>query len=74
MEKKQVVYELRLSYNGPVSIEEFYGEVEKWMDEKGMQKDIKRKSEEVKPKGKKMTSGWLASLHNAKGNCLTYSM
>jgi len=22
----------------------------------------------------KMTSGWLASLHNAKGKCLTYSM
>jgi len=54
MEKKQIVFDLRLSYNGPLLITEFYAEVEKWMEEKGMQKDIKRKSEEVKSKGKKI--------------------
>ncbi|MAH01947.1 hypothetical protein CMO87_01815 [Candidatus Woesearchaeota archaeon] len=54
VEKKQIVFDLRLSYNGPLSIEEFYKEVEKWMEEKGLQKDIKRKSEDVVSKGKKI--------------------
>ena len=54
VEKKHVVFDLRLNYNGPLSIEEFYAEVEKWMEEKGLQKDLKRKTEEVKPKGKKI--------------------
>jgi hypothetical protein len=57
-EKKHVVNELRLSYNGPVSIEEFYAEVEKWMDENGMQKDLKKKSEKVTSKGKDIE--WIA--------------
>jgi len=52
VEKKQLVFDLRLNYNGPLSIEEFYAEVEKWMSEKGMQKDLKRKSEELTSKGK----------------------
>ena len=47
MEKKHIVFDLRLSYNGPLSVEEFYGEVEKWMEEKGLQKEIKRKSEDI---------------------------
>lgn len=54
VEKKHIVNELKLSYNGPLSIEEFYREVENWMSEKGMQKDIKRKSEDVSSKGKKI--------------------
>ena len=57
VEKKQLVFDLRLNYNGPLSIEEFYAEVEKWMSEKGMQKDLKRKSEEVTSKGK--TVEWI---------------
>ena len=54
VEKKHIVFDLRLSYNGPLSIEEFYAEVEKWMEEKGLQKDLKKKSEDVDPKGKKI--------------------
>lgn len=54
VEKKHIVFDLRLSYNGPLSIEEFYAEVEKWMDKKGMHKELKRKTEDVKPKGKKI--------------------
>ena len=63
VEKKHIVFDLRLSYNGPLSIEEFYAEVEKWMEEKGLQKDLKKKSEEVDPKGKKKKkSGALFSI------------
>jgi len=54
VEKKHIVFDLRLSYNGPLSIEEFYAEVEKWMEEKGLQKELKRKSEDVTSKGKKI--------------------
>lgn len=54
VEKKHVVFDLRLNYDGPLSIEEFYAEVEKWMEKNGLQKDLKRKTEEVKPKGKKI--------------------
>ena len=54
VEKKHIVFDLRLNYNGPLSIEKFYEEVEKWMNEKGLQKDLKRKSEDVSPKGKKI--------------------
>jgi len=54
VEKKHVVFDLRVAYNGPLSIEEFYAEVEKWMEEKGLQKEIKRKSENVTSKGKKI--------------------
>jgi len=54
VEKKHVVFDLRLSYNGPLSVEGFYAEVEKWMEEKGLQKDIKKKSENITSKGKKI--------------------
>ncbi|MFH0867782.1 MAG: hypothetical protein V1831_00560 [Candidatus Woesearchaeota archaeon] len=69
VEKKQIVYDLRLSYNGPLSIEEFYAEVERWMGEKGMQKDIKRKSEDVTSKGKKIEwiiEAWKSPVRAAK--------
>lgn len=54
VEKKQIVFDLRATYNGPLSIENFYEEVEKWMEEKGLQKELKRKSEDVTTKGKKL--------------------
>jgi len=54
VEKKQLVFDLMLKYNGPLSIEEFYKEVEKWIEEKGLHKELKRKSEEVTSKGKKI--------------------
>ena len=39
VEKKHVVFDLRVAYNGPLSIEGFYAEVEKWIEEKGIQKE-----------------------------------
>jgi len=69
MEKKHVVFDLRISYNGPLSIVEFYAEVEKWMDEKGLQKDLKRKSEDVSSKGKKIEwiiEAWNEATHLVK--------
>jgi hypothetical protein len=54
VEKKIVVYDLRLSYNGPFKMEEFYKEVEDWIKEKGMEKELKKKMEHVTPKGKEV--------------------
>ena len=54
VEKKQLVYELLLNYDGPFSVEGFYAETEKWMQENGMQKDLKSKSEEITPNGRKV--------------------
>lgn len=54
VEKKFVVYDLRISYNGPVRIEDFYKEVEDWMRQKGLSKELKKKSENVTSKGKKL--------------------
>jgi len=69
VEKKHVVFDLRLRYSGPLSIERFYEEVEKWMEERGLQKDLKRKSEDVNPKGKKIEwiiEAWRQATHNVK--------
>lgn len=69
VEKKIVVYDLRLSYNGPLSMEAFYKEVEDWMKEKGMQKDLKKKMEHVTPKGKEIewvVECWKDLAHFAK--------
>jgi hypothetical protein len=69
VEKKHIVNELKLNYNGPLLIENFYREVENWMSEKGMQKDLKRKSEEVGSKGKKIEweiEAWKAISHVVK--------
>jgi len=69
MEKKQIVFDLRLNYNGPLSVEELYEEVEKWMSERGLHKELKRKSEEVKSKGKKIEwiiECWKEVTHQVK--------
>ena len=42
-EKKQVLYDLRTSYNGPFVVEEFYAEVDNWIREKGHEKEQKKK-------------------------------
>ena len=68
-EKKHVVFDLRFSYNGPLSIEEFYAEVDKWMEEKNLNKDIKRKSEDVTSKGKKIEwiiEAWRQAAHHVR--------
>lgn len=69
VEKKHIVFDLRVNYNGPLSIETFYEEVEKWMKEKGLQKELKRKSEDVSSKGKKLEwiiEAWKSLTHEHK--------
>ena len=53
-EKKQVLYDLRISYNGPFAVEEFYAEVDNWIREKGYEKEQKKKMEQVTKYGKKI--------------------
>lgn len=69
MEKKIVVDGLRFSYNGPFDIIEFYKEVEKWMQENGMEKEVKKKLEIVEEKGKKiewLVECWKMAMAQAK--------
>ena len=54
VEKKQVLYDLRTTYNGPFVVEDFYAEVENWVREKGMEKEPKKKMEHVTKNGKKI--------------------
>ena len=69
VEKKQIVFDLMLKYNGPLSVEEFYAEVEKWIEEKGLQKETKRKSESVTSKGKRVEwviEAWKSPVRSVK--------
>ena len=52
VEKKFVVDGMKLSYNGPFDIIEFYKKVDEWISSKGKEKEIKKKTEHVEPKGK----------------------
>lgn len=66
VEKKQIVHGLRYNYNGPLNIEEFYAEVEDWAAKKGYHRDLKRKSEYLRKKGKQIE--WIVEFwegHNA---------
>ena len=61
VERKQVLYDLRTSYNGPFIAEDFYAEVENWIKEKGFEKDPKKRMEHVTKNGKKIE--WLVEAH-----------
>ena len=61
-EKKQVLYDLRTSYNGPFIIEEFYAEVDNWIKERGFEKEPKKKMEQVAKDGKKIH--WIIEVHS----------
>jgi hypothetical protein len=68
-EKKQVLYDLRLSYSGPFLTEEFYADIDKWIDERGFEKEPKKKMEHITKEGKKMEylieiQSHLDSLHH----------
>ena len=54
VEKRHVVDELRLHYDGVFDIIEFFKEVEDWIESNGYQKEIKKKAEYVEPTGKKL--------------------
>ena len=53
-EKKQVLYDLRTAYNGPFVVEDFYAEIDKWISEKGYEKEPKKKTENATKDGKKI--------------------
>ena len=61
MERKQVLYDLRTTYNGPFIVEDFYAEVDNWIKEKGYEKEPKKKMEHVTKNGKKIE--WLIEAH-----------
>ena len=61
VEKKQVLYDLRTTYNGPFLVEDFYAEVENWIREKGFEKEPKKKMEHVTKNGKKIE--WVIEAH-----------
>lgn len=62
VEKKQVLYDLRTTYNGPFVVEDFYGEVERWIGEKGFEKEPKKKLEHITKNGKRIE--WLIEAHH----------
>ena len=54
VEKRLVVDNLRLNYNGVFDVIDFYKEVEDWIARHGMEKETKKKGEHIKPKGKEI--------------------
>ena len=54
VEKKQVLYDLTSAYSGPFIVEEFYAEINRWIDENGFEKEPKKISEQVAKDGKKI--------------------
>ena len=54
VEKKQVLYDLTAAYSGPFIVEEFYAEIDRWIDENGFEKEPKKISEHVAKDGKKI--------------------
>ncbi len=54
VEKKFVIDGMKLSYNGPFDVVAFYRRVNEWIQEKGKEKEIKKKVEHVEAKGKKI--------------------
>ena len=65
-EKKQVLYDLKISYNGPFLVEEFYKEVDDWINENGYSKRNKTKSEHVTKNGKKIE--WVIEAQSHVGS------
>lgn len=62
VEKKQMLYDLRMMYNGPFVMEDFYAEVENWIKERGFEKEPKRKTERVSKDGKRVE--WVVEAHH----------
>ena len=62
VEKKQVLYDLRNLYSGPLVIEDFYAEVDKWIREKGFEKEHKKKLEHITKNGKRVE--WMIEIHS----------
>ena len=60
-EKKQVIYDLRVTYSGPFIVEDLYKEVQEWVKEKGLEIEPKKKMEHVAKNGKRVE--WLIEAH-----------
>ncbi|HLG23678.1 MAG TPA: hypothetical protein VI564_01980 [Candidatus Nanoarchaeia archaeon] len=60
-ERRQVLYDLRVSYSGPFVAEELYAAVDKWITGHGYDKEHKKKLEHVTQGGKKIE--WLVQIH-----------
>jgi len=65
-EDKQVLYDLRITYNGPLIVEDFYAEIDNWIKEKGYEKEPKKKMEHVTKNGKKIE--WFIEIHRKLDN------
>lgn len=61
-EKKQVLYDLRITYSGPFVIEDFYAEVDDWIRERGFTKEHKKKMESVTKNSKKIQ--WFIEINS----------
>lgn len=61
-EKKQVLYDLRFTYSGPFSVEEFYKSVDGWASERGYAKETKKKLEHVTKSGRQVH--WVIELQS----------
>ena len=59
--KKFVLNDLRISYNGPIDIKEFMAEVEKWLNGHGYEKEPKKYSEHLTKEGKQVE--WVIEAH-----------
>ena len=60
-EKKFVLSDLRISYNGPIEVADFMAEVDKWFSENGYEKEPKKYSEHFSKGSKKIE--WVAESH-----------
>ena len=65
-EKKQVLYDLRTSYNGPFVVEDFYAEVDDWIRQNGLEKEHKKKLEHITKNGKRIE--WVIEAHEHLDN------
>jgi hypothetical protein len=54
VEKKFVVDGIKLTYNGPFDIVDFYKSIDDWIEKKGKEREIKKKVEHVEKEGKKI--------------------
>ena len=60
-EKKFVLNDLRISYNGPIEVNDFMEEINKWFSEMGYEKEPKKYSERFSKGAKKIE--WVVESH-----------
>jgi len=66
VEKRFPVENLTISYNGPIDIVDFFKTVEDWITKKGMNKEIKKKSEEVSGSSRRVE--WMIEMWEMPGD------